>query len=163
VLLATPESAFDAIVPFLILFACVLMATQDQLGAFAQTHRLASQGEDHVPVPLLATTFLLAIYGAYFGAGLGIIMLAFLGILLPDDIQHSNALKGMLSLIINAVAVLYFLFFGPVRWLPAAVMAVGAIAGGYLGAGAARRLGRRWLRIAVIAYGLVVVILLFVK
>lgn len=163
VLLATPESAFDAIVPFLILFACVLMATQDQLGAFAQTHRLASQGEDHVPVPLLATTFLLAIYGAYFGAGLGIIMLAFLGILLPDDIQHSNALKGMLSLIINAVAVLYFLFFGPVRWLPAAVMAVGAIAGGYLGVGVARRLGRRWLRIAVIAYGVVVVIVLFVK
>jgi uncharacterized membrane protein YfcA len=163
VLLATPESAFDAIVPFLILFACVLMATQDQLGAFAQTHRLASLGEDHVPAALLATTFILAIYGAYFGAGLGIIMLAFLGILLPDDIQHSNALKGMLSLIINAVAVLYFLFFGPVRWLPAAVMAAGAIAGGYLGAGVARRLGRRWLRIAVIAYGLVVVIVLFVK
>ena len=90
-------------------------------------------------------------------------MLAFLSILLPDDIQHSNALKGMLSLIINAVAVLYFLFFGPVRWLPAAVMAVGAIAGGYLGVGVARRLGRRWLRIAVIAYGVVVVIVLFVK
>ncbi len=163
ILLATPQSAFDALVPYLILFACALMAVQDPLGRFAQTHQLASADADQVPVPLLLTTFLLAIYGAYFGAGLGIIMLAFLGILLPDDIQHSNALKGMLSLIINAVAVLYFLFFGPVRWLPAAVMAVGAIAGGYLGVGAARRLGRRWLRVAVIAYGLISVVVLFVK
>ncbi|HYM16053.1 MAG TPA: sulfite exporter TauE/SafE family protein [Dehalococcoidia bacterium] len=163
ILLATPASAFDAIVPYLILFACLLMAVQDQLAAFARTHHLASRGDGHVPLLLLAATFVLAIYGAYFGAGLGIIMLAFLGVLLPDDIQHSNALKGMLSLIINAVAVLYFVVFGPVRWAPAAVMAVGAIAGGYLGAGLARRLGRRWLRIAVIAYGLVVVAILFLK
>jgi len=163
ILLSTPQSAFDRIVPFLILFACVLMAFQDQLGAFAQGHRLASRGADHVPLPLHAATFVLAIYGAYFGAGLGILTLAFLSILLPDDIQHSNAMKGMLSLIINAIAVLYFVLFGPVRWLPAAVMAAGAVAGGYLGVGLARRLGRRWLRIAVIAYGLVVVAVLLFK
>jgi uncharacterized membrane protein YfcA len=163
ILLATPESAFDAIVPFLILFACFLMAFQDQLSRFALHHRLASHGEDHVPVALLGSTFILAIYGAYFGAGLGILMLAFLAILLPDDIQHSNALKGMLSLIINAIAVLYFALFGPVRWAPAAVMAVGAIAGGYLGVGVARRLGRRWLRIVVITYGLVVFFILLLR
>ena len=102
-------------------------------------------------------------YGAYFGAGLGILMLAFLSILLPDDIQHSNALKGMLSLIINAVAVAWFALFGPLEWAPAAVMAVGALAGGYLGAGLARRLGRSWLRIAVITYGLIVVAVLLAK
>jgi uncharacterized membrane protein YfcA len=69
----------------------------------------------------------------------------------------------MLSLIINAVAVVYFALFGPVRWAPAAVMAVGAIAGGYLGVGVARRLGRRWLRIVVITYGLVVFVLLLLR
>lgn len=163
ILISTPQSAFDVIVPFLILFACALMAFQDRLAAFAQTHRLASRGADHVPLPLLASTFVLAIYGAYFGAGLGILTLAFLSILLPDDIQHSNALKGMLSLIINAIAVVYFALFGPVEWAPAAVMAAGAMAGGYLGVGVARRLGRQWLRVAVIAYGLVVVVVLLVR
>ncbi len=163
ILLSTPQSAFDVIVPFLILFACALMAFQDRLAAFAQTHRLASRGAGHVPLPLLASTFVLAIYGAYFGAGLGILTLAFLSILLPDDIQHSNALKGMLSLIINAIAVVYFALFGPVEWAPAAVMAAGAMAGGYLGVGVARRLGRQWLRVAVIAYGLVVVVVLLVR
>lgn len=163
ILISTPQSAFDVIVPFLILFACALMAFQDRLASFAQTHRLASRGADHVPLPLLASTFVLAIYGAYFGAGLGILTLAFLSILLPDDIQHSNALKGMLSLIINAIAVVYFALFGPVEWTPAVVMAVGAMAGGYLGVGIARKLGRRWLRIAVISYGLVVVAVLLVR
>ena len=163
ILLSTPQSAFDIIVPFLIVFACALMAFQDRLAAFAQTHRFASQGEDHVPAGLLAATFVLAIYGAYFGAGLGIVILAFLSILLPDDIQHSNALKGMLSLIINATAVVWFGLFGPVEWAPAAVMAIGAIAGGYLGVGVARRLGRRWLRIVVIAYGLAAAAVLFAK
>jgi len=163
VLLATPGRAFDVIVPFLILFACTMMAFQDQLSRWAQAHRLASRGEEHVPFALLLSTFASAIYGAYFGAALGIITLAFLSILLPDDIQHSNALKGLLSLLINAVAVVYFALFGPVRWLPAAVMAVGAVAGGYLGVGVARRLGRQWLRVAVIGYGLVVVAILFVQ
>ena len=163
ILLSTPQSAFDVIVPFLILFACALMAFQDRLASFAQAHRLASRGGGHVPLPLLASTFVLAIYGAYFGAGLGILTLAFLSILLPDDIQHSNALKGMLSLIINAIAVVYFALFGPVEWAPAILMAAGAMAGGYLGVGIARRLGRQWLRIVVIAYGLVVVVVLLVR
>jgi uncharacterized membrane protein YfcA len=156
VLLATPTSAFDAIVPFLILFACALLAVQEPLGRFAMTHRLGARRDDHVPLLLHAAVFTLAIYGGYFGAGLGIIMLAVLSILMPDDIQHSNALKGMLSLVINGVAVIYFVFFGPVRWLAAMIMAFGAVMGGYLGVGLARRLGRTWLKLAVIAYGVVV-------
>lgn len=162
ILLSTPQSAFDVIVPYLILFACVLMAFQDGLASWAVRHRLAAADASHLPLLLLAGVFFLAIYGAYFGAGLGIISLAVLSILLPDDIQHSNALKGMLSLVINAVAVVYFAAFGPVKWEPAAVMAVGAVLGGYLGVGIARRLGRRWLRIAVISYGLFVALFLLV-
>ncbi len=82
---------------------------------------------------------------------------------MPDDIQHSNALKGMLSLLINAAAVLYFSAFGPVEWGPAALMAGGALAGGYLGVGLARRLGSTWLRRAVIAYGLTAALVLFIR
>ncbi len=163
ILLSTPESAFDLIVPFLILFACALMAAQDPLAAWAVRHQFAAQGPQHFPLPLLAGIFILAIYGAYFGAGLGIVTLALLSILLPDDIHHSNALKGMLSLLINATAVIYFALFGPVRWAPAAVMAAGALVGGYLGVGVARRLPKGWLRLTVIAYGVIVAGVLFVR
>ncbi|OAI43987.1 hypothetical protein AYO38_10205 [bacterium SCGC AG-212-C10] len=156
ILLSTPQSAFDVIVPFLILFACALMAMQERLARFAVNHRLSAVEGERVPLPLHAAVFALSIYGAYFGAGLGILTLAFLAILLPDDLQRSNALKNVLSLVINFIAVMYFSAFGPVAWLPAAIMAVGAVAGGYLGVGVARRLGRKWLRISVISYGLVV-------
>jgi len=168
VLLATPTSAFDAIVPFLILFACGLLAVQTPLSRFAQTHRWAPDDVDRVPVLLRATVFVLAIYGGYFGAGLGIMMLAVLSVLMPDDIQHSNALKGLLALIINAVAVIYFIVAslagaGYIRWGAAGLMALGAIAGGYVGVGIARRLGRTWLKVVVITYGVVVAGLLLAE
>jgi uncharacterized membrane protein YfcA len=162
VLLTTSENAFEAIVPFLIVFACSLLLFQDRLSEFARRHRLHTTDGESVPLALHAVTFAAAVYGAYFGAGLGIILLAFLIIMVPDDIQHSNALKGMLSLLINAVAVVYFALFGPVEWGPAAVMAGGALAGGYLGVGIARRLGPQWLRLAVITYGLVAAVALFI-
>lgn len=163
VLLGTSEDAFEAIVPFLIVFACGMMFFQEQLAAIAKEHRVAMTDGVGVPWPLHVTTFLGAVYGAYFGAGLGIMLLAFLVIMIPDDIQHSNALKGMMSLLINAVAVIYFAAFGPVEWAPAAVMAGGAIAGGYLGVGLARRLGSVWLRRVVVTYGLTVALVLFVR
>lgn len=163
VLLTTPGRAFEAIVPFLILFASWLMAFQEQLAGFAAAHHLNSQGPRHLPWVLHVAVFVLAVYGAYFGAGLGILTMASLAILLPDDIQHSNALKGVLAMVINAVAVLYFAFFGPVQWSAAALMAGGALAGGYLGAGFARRLGPLWLRRAIVALGLGVSAVLFVR
>jgi len=163
ILLSTSESAFEAAVPFLIVFACAVMAFQDRLSSWAQGHRLTSNSADHIPLILHLATFVLAVYGAYFGAGLGILTLAVLGIFLPDEIQHSNALKGLLSALINLVAVVYFAFLGPVQWAPAVLMAVGALAGGYLGVGFARRLGKRWLRLAVISYGLLVAVVIFLR
>ncbi len=163
VLLGTPDSTFDAIVPFLILFACGVMAFQGPLSRLA---RAASRREAHPPsvTPALAVTvFILAVYGAYFGGGLGIIMLATLAVLLPDDLQHSNALKGLLSALINVVAVAYFALFGPVAWQAVIVMAFGALAGGYLGVGIARRLGAFWLRVAVISYGVTAAIVLLLR
>jgi hypothetical protein len=162
ILLETPQSAFDAFVPFLILFACAVMAVQEPLGAFARKHHLATTGDDTVPWMSQIAVFAMSVYGAYFGAGLGILLLAMLSILVPDDIQHSNALKGMLSLLINAIAVGYFAFFGPVHWGHMAVMALAALAGGYFGVGVARRLGKSGLRIAVISYGLLVAVVLLV-
>jgi uncharacterized membrane protein YfcA len=161
ILLATPTRAFDLVVPFLILFACALMVAQDRLAGAAV--RAEAPGEAPITPGLLVATFFLAVYGAYFGAGLGIMLLAVLGILLPDEIQHSNALKNILSFVMNAMAVVWFALFGPVRWAVAAVMAVGAIAGGYLGVGVARRLGRKWLRVAVVSYGLVSAAVLFLR
>jgi len=84
-------------------------------------------------------------------------------VLVPNDLQRLNALKGLLSLIINAVAVIYFAAFGPVEWGPAAVMAVGALAGGYLGAGLARRLGQERLRSAVVLFGAAMAVVLSLR
>ncbi len=161
ILLSTPADAFRAIVPFLILFAAGLMLVQDRLASFAAIHRLRSLGEGGpVPPVLHAAIFALAVYGAYFGAGLGILTIAVLSVLLPDDIQHSNALKGMLSLIINAAAVIYFVAFGPVEWGPAVLMAGGALTGGYLGVHAVRRLAPVWLRRLVFVFAVAVSIVL---
>lgn len=163
VLLATPSAAFDAVVPFLIVFAAAVMALQDRIAVYTERHRAAFAETGRMAAPVVVSMFLLGVYGAYFGAALGIMTLAVFMVFLVGGIQQLNALKGMSSLIINAVAVVYFALFGPVEWAPAAVMAAGAIVGGYLGVGVARRLGRTWLRITVIAYALVVAAVLFAQ
>lgn len=163
ILIATPESAFDIVVPFLILFACALMAFQDQIGAYTEHHRLGFESTGNMPWPVFISMFLLGVYGAYFGAALGIMTLAVFSIFLADNIQRLNALKGMSSLIINAMAVVWFALFGPVEWEVAAIMAVGSLAGGYLGVGVARRLGKEWLRAVVITYGVVVSVVLLIQ
>jgi uncharacterized protein len=162
-LLATPEDTFESIAPFLVLFASIVMAFQQRLAGFALRRGLNSRGGDHVPPALHLVVLGGAVYGAYFGAALGILLLAFLAILLPDDLQHSNALKGMLSLMINAVAVFYFAAFGPVQWGPALLMAACALAGGYLGVYVARAIGDVWLRRAVVVFGVIVAVVLFIR
>lgn len=162
-LLTTSSDTFDAIVPFLIMTGVVLILFQDRIGKITSGRHFVSQGDKHIPIFLMVTVFLGAIYGGYFGAGLGIILLGSLSIMLPDDIHHSNALKGILAGVVNGVAVLYFIAFGPVRWGPAAVMAGAALAGGFLGVGIARRLGPQWLRRAVVVYGTTAAIVLLVK
>jgi uncharacterized membrane protein YfcA len=163
ILLSTSEDAFETIVPFLILFGTTLMGFQRQLTDFAERHRFVARTHDHFPPLLQVAVFLLAVYGAYFGAGLGIITLAILGVLIPDDLQRLNALKGMSSLLINAVAVVYFAAFGPVEWVPAAAMSIGALAGGYVGAGVARTLGQERLRFAIVVFGATTAAILFVR
>ncbi|MEX2228741.1 MAG: sulfite exporter TauE/SafE family protein [Dehalococcoidia bacterium] len=164
ILLATSQSAFDAIVPFLILFGAGVLAFQSRLARVAARFRGASRHESGlVTVELNVGVFALAVYGAYFGAGLGTLTLALLGVLLPDDLHRSNALKGVLSLLINAVAVIWFALFGPVEWPAALVMAAAALAGGYFGVRIARLFSGRVLRIAIVSYSLVVAVILLVR
>jgi uncharacterized membrane protein YfcA len=162
-LLMTSQRAFDAIVPFLILFASGLLAVNAPLGRFAMRHGLASEYEEHMPRGIYVAVFLVGIYGGYFGAGIGILMLAFISILAPDDIQHANAIKGVLALLMNFVALLIFAAFGPVEWGPALVMAVCAVVGGYAGVSLARRLNASVLRGLIVAWGVVTAVALFLR
>jgi hypothetical protein len=160
VLLATDQRWFDAVVPWLVLFACALVAAQEPLGRWLAEHRVDGDG---LPWTMLLAQLAVSFYGGYFGAGTGIVMLAAMGILLPSDLQHANALKVACALVINGVAALWFLGTGAASLPHAALMAVASIAGGYAGAKLAQRLPARWLRVAVVTYGVVLAIALFAR
>jgi uncharacterized membrane protein YfcA len=153
----SPPGVFEAIVPFLILLSCALLVAQP-----AASRAVERRGHQGKPAAVHAGVFLSAVYGGYFGAGLGIMLLAALGAFLPDDMQRLNALKGLLSLVISAAAVVYFALFAPVVWAAAAVMAVTSLAGGQLGVRLARRLSATALRWVVVAFGTGVAIVLLV-
>jgi len=158
-LITSPGSVFRAIVPWLILFSCGLLGAQPWVTAWVKKQ---TQGEE-VAKPVQAVAQLAgAVYGGYFGAGLGVLMLAFLGIFLHDTLQRLNALKGLLSLVINVVAAAVFAIFGPVSWLAVLIMAVASLAGGNLGVLVARRLSPLVLRLLVIAVGVAVAVRLLV-
>ena len=108
------------------------------------------------------TTFVAGVYGGYFGAAQGIILLAVLGILVPDDIHRSNAVKNVLAGLVNAVAAVYFILFATVAWEAVALVAIGSVFGGALGARYGRRIPPIVLRRIVIAVGVIVSIRLFV-
>jgi uncharacterized membrane protein YfcA len=152
-LLLTPQSLFRAVVPWLILAACALLAAQPWVTRLVR----GKQGQREPPrTVLMSCQFVAAIYGGYFGAGLGVIMLALLGIFLNDSLQRLNALKGVLSFSVNVVAAAVFVVFGPVAWLPVLIMAAASLLGGNAGARVARKLQPNILRVAVIAYGVAI-------
>jgi uncharacterized membrane protein YfcA len=155
-LLGTSPRAFDRIVPFLVLGATVLFVLQDALRRRAARGRTtASRPEPPVPpLPYLAAQFAVGVYGGYFGAGIGILMLAALGAMGLTNIHRMNGLKNWGGLCINAVAAAMFAASGIVDWPAAGAMAVGGIAGGYGGARLAQRVGQAWVRRAVVAVGL---------
>ena len=154
ILLTAPDAVFESIVPVLIVLGCVLLAVQPRVSAVI-ARRSAAGGRPRT-VALHVAPFCAAVYGAYFGGGLGVILLAVLGIFLAEHIQRINGLKSLLSLVINTVALVAFSVFAPVAWTSVAVVAPASLAGGYLGAGVARRLGATALRWTVIGFGLVV-------
>ena len=156
-LLISSAALFERIVPWLIFLACGLLAAQTRLARLVRDRRPDGPADaDGHTAPLFAAQFLAAVYGAYFGAGVGIMMLAILGIFLVDNLQRLNALKGLLSFLISVVAAVSFLLFADVSLLAVAVMAVASLLGGQLGVLLARRLNDRTLRWLVIAFGVAV-------
>jgi uncharacterized membrane protein YfcA len=193
-LLRTPSPTFARLVPFLILFATLLLAAQEPLSRRLRGKRGVRRGaSDDEPrdkgvdgtggagadersgeahgettsrgwwAGAIVFQFFVGVYGGYFGAGIGILMLAALGLLGFTDIHRMNALKNLLAICINGVAALYFIASGAVIWADVLVMTFAAIAGGYSGARLAYRLGRRFVRLAVIAVGLAMSVSLFFK
>jgi uncharacterized membrane protein YfcA len=148
-------------VPYLILLACGLLVVQPRLAAFVQ--RRSADGTTRSAPAMQAGIFLAAVYGAYFGAGLGVMLLAILGVFLPERLLRINAAKNVLSLVINTVAMVAFALFGPVAWSAVAVVGVTAALGGFLGVKVARRVPSQALRIAVVVYGVVVAVTLLVR
>ncbi len=164
VLAQTPNWLFARIVPFLVLFATILFGARDR---FARRLGFASIEDAH---PSLAGRIwgfffqlFVAAYGGYFGAGIGILMLASLGVMGLRDIHLMNAIKTILSFLINGMALIYFIAKGLIVWPIALLMAAGAILGGYAGARLAKRVNQRHLRLFIIAIGLFVSVWLFVR
>jgi uncharacterized membrane protein YfcA len=157
----TPAALFDRLVPLLILFATVLFAVQERV------QRLFNVASAHHGTTWLAGAmifqFLVSVYGGYFGAGMGILMLAALAILGHDDIHQMNGLKNLLAVFINAVAAAYFVSARMVQVNDAIVMAIGAVVGGVAAAGVARRMGRTAVRRAVIVVGFAMTLALFLR
>ena len=153
-LLVTSQEAFERIVPLLVVLGSLLLAVQGRVTERVRSWPGAGTG---VRSPLLhAGIAVAAAYGAYFGGGLGVVLLACLGLFVAEDLQRLNALKSALSLTINAVALVAFVLFGPVDWASVAVLAPAALVGGYLGARLARRLDPGRLRTVVVVFGLAV-------
>ena len=161
-LLRTPAKAFASLAPFLILFATFLFMAQGAVARWAKSTGREHSGE-RSPARLVTAVFYqfgVGVYGGYFGAGIGILMLAVLGFLGLSDIHAANGIKNFFGMCINGVAAGYFIMRGAVNWPAALIMVAGAIAGGYAGAGFARRIGREKARAAVVVIGILVAALL---
>jgi uncharacterized protein len=157
-LLGTPKGVFEALVPILIAFAALLFAVQPWLRKrLSGSERL--EGRPH-QILLHGGILFGGVYGAYFGAGLGVMLLGILGMFVHDHLQRVNAVRAVLSLVINTVALAAFALFGPVRWYAVAVMAAASLAGGFLGARVARLLSPAVLRGVVVTFGLGVAVAL---
>ena len=156
VLLATPQRAFELVVPFLVLAAAVVLALQERLRRHVGEH----SGSE---VALHVTVGVGAIYGGYFGAALGVMMVAALGLVIARPLGQINALKNAISAVVGLVTVAAFALYGPVDWARAAVLAPACLIGGYLGARLARRLPARALRAVIVVVGLIVGTLLLLS
>jgi uncharacterized protein len=163
-LLRTPEKIFAHLVPFLILGATLLVAAQEAIAKripmFAAAHEKRTTG--HVVFAFIFQ-FAVSVYGGYFGAGMGILMIAALGLIGMQDIHKMNGLKNLLAICINGVAAIYFALSHAVVWRDAGIMAIFSIAGGYAGARMAKRLGRKFVRAFVIAIGLTMTVALAIR
>ncbi len=163
-LLHTPQRIFEGLAPVLVLLATLLLAVQEPLsGLLRQRSSLVGQRTAGFATAAVVFQFVVGVYGGFFGAGIGIMMLAALAVLGLTDIHQMNGLKNLLAIAINGVAAVYFVLRGAVLWADVALMAAGSIAGGLGGAALAQRLGRRLVRHAVVAIGVIASLSLLLK
>ncbi len=159
-ILISSQSAFESIVPFLVLAACVLLAFQPAITRRLEEH---SGDRDRPGSGVLAGQALAAVYGGYFSAALGVVVLAVLGLAFDDTLQRLNALKALLQLIIGAVSAVGFALVTPVAWTAVAIVAPASVVGGEVGARLARRVSDRALRVGIVTYGVACAVWLFVR
>ena len=160
-LLVLPSSVFRNVVPILILVACGLVVVQPSL-----SRRLAERSRPavaHGGPALFVCVYATAVYGGYFGAAQGVILIALLAIFLDDDLQRLNAAKNVLTMLVNGVAALVFIVAAHVAWGAAGILAAGAVIGGQVGAKIGRRLPPLVLRAAIVLVGVGVAINLLVR
>ncbi len=163
-LLVLPSSAFDAIVPVLIVLGCVLVV----LGPRIQ-RRVAARAEQTGGLPehgawwVWPAVAVAGVYGGYFGAAQGVLLMAVLGIGVADSMQRHNATKNVLALIVNGVAAVIFIFVADVNWPVAGLIALGSVIGGQLGATVGRRLPANVLRAVIVAVGVVAVVVFLLR
>lgn len=156
-LLLTPASAFDVIVPFLVVGASLLLAFQPRIKRALGGHAADRHGY------LLLGAALGGIYGGYFGGGLGVILMALLGLTVAASLSRVNVLKGVLQLIVATVSLVVFAVFGPVDWVAALLVAPLSLIGGAIGGRFVRRLSEPVLRACVVTFGLAVGVWLAVR
>ena len=162
-LLRTPDEVFEGLAPLLVFVATALLAFQEPISKRIARRGLVGERTASFGVAGIVFQLLIGVYGGFFGAGIGIMMLAGLAILGLTDIHQMNGLKNVLAILINGVAAVYFAAQGAVLWTDAGLMAVGSVAGGLSAAALAHRLGRRAVRRAVIAIGMAASLSLLLK
>ena len=152
-LLVLPADAFKAIVPVLIGIALLLVVLQPWLARFVAARR---EGETHVDggIALLLGVFATGVYGGYFGAAQGVLLLGLMGLLLSDDLQRINATKNILAGLVNGIAAIVFVFASHIDWTAALLIAAGSVIGGQLGARVGRKLPPTVLRGLIVVVGL---------
>lgn len=161
-LLNSSDKVFERLIPFLILLAAALLAFQDTLRSWLQRRQGDENG--HIPEIFAVLPIALAsIYGGYFGAGLGVIELAILGLFLKDNLTRLNALKQLLSLVVNVAASCFFFFSNQVYWSAAIVVAIGSLIGGLLGGKLARIISPSYLRQTVVILSIIIAIVYFLR
>lgn len=159
-LLVLPAAAFEAIVPVFIVLALVMVILQPRLDRMLAKRATGSERRDHV-LTLLAL-YATGIYGGYFGAAQGILLLGILGLVLAQDMHRTNALKNVLASLVNGVAALFFIAAAHVEWGPAAIIAFSSILGGQIGARYGRRLPAGALRVLIVVVGVTAIVRLLV-
>ncbi|MUM05905.1 MULTISPECIES: sulfite exporter TauE/SafE family protein [unclassified Mycolicibacterium] len=161
-LLKLPPGAFTTVVPWLILLAGVLVLAQPLLRRALDAHLGTQRTTDHA-LPLYTGIFGCAIYGGYFGAAQGIIMMALFGLFVSENLQRLNGVKNICVGLANSVAAVIFIAVGQVAWLPALLLAVGSTIGGYIGARIGRRLPPNALRGCIVVVSFVAFTVMMLK